>query len=78
LDEVNDQDDHGDDQKDMDETAADVGKQAEQPENGDNDGYPKQHKYLLGSSADGILRPVRTSYGLISLRQRLPREEAPR
>jgi hypothetical protein len=41
---VNDQDDHGNDQKDMDEAAADVAKQAEQPENGDNNGYPKQHK----------------------------------
>jgi hypothetical protein len=34
--EVNDPDDHGDDQKDMDETAADVGKQ----------------EYVLGSQPD--------------------------
>jgi hypothetical protein len=44
---VDDQDDHGDDQKDVNQPAADIAEQTEKPENRDNDGYPKQHKSLL-------------------------------
>jgi hypothetical protein len=43
---VENQDDHGDHQKYMDEPATDVADQSEKPENGDNDGYPKQHENL--------------------------------
>jgi hypothetical protein len=44
--EVEDQDDHGNDQKQVNEPAADIADKAEKPENSDNDGYPKQHEGL--------------------------------
>jgi hypothetical protein len=60
--EVEDQNDNGNDQKQVNEPAADVADQAEKPENGDNDGYPKQHESLPCLSADGnadsALRPL--------------------
>lgn len=68
LDEVDDQDDHSHNYQDVDESAADIGKQPEQPENGDDDGYPKQHVYLLRSARMEILRPARSSYGVLRLR----------
>jgi hypothetical protein len=43
---VEDQDDHGNNQKQVNEPAADVADKAEKPENRDNDGYPKQHENL--------------------------------
>jgi hypothetical protein len=53
TDEVEDQNDHGNNQKQVNEPAADVDEQAEKPKNSDNDGYPKQHESLLCLSADG-------------------------
>jgi hypothetical protein len=47
ADEVEDQDHHGYNQKQVNQPAADVAEQAEKPENRDNDGYPKQHDSLL-------------------------------
>jgi hypothetical protein len=41
---VEDQDDHGNNEKYVNETAADIGEQAKKPENCDDDGYPKQHE----------------------------------
>jgi hypothetical protein len=53
TDEVEDQNDHGDNQKQVNEPAADAAEQAEKPENSDNDGYPKQHECLPCLSAYG-------------------------
>jgi hypothetical protein len=50
---VDDQNDHGNYQKQVNEPAADASEQAEKPENSDNDGYPKQHESLPCLSADG-------------------------
>jgi hypothetical protein len=64
ADEVEDQDDHGYNQKQVNQPAADVTEQAEKPENCDNDGYPKQHESLL-RLADGnanFWRPGRSAY----------------
>jgi hypothetical protein len=47
LNEVEDQDNHGDNQKYVDKAAADIANKAQKPENGDDDGYPKQHEILL-------------------------------
>jgi hypothetical protein len=47
LNEVEDEDDHCDDQKDVDEAAANICEQAEKPENGDDNSDPKQHENLL-------------------------------
>ena len=47
ADEVEDQDDHGDYQKQVNYSATDVTEQTEKPENSDNDGYPEQHESLL-------------------------------
>jgi hypothetical protein len=47
LNEVEDQDHDGNNQKYVYESAADIGKQAEKPKNCDDDGYPKQHENLL-------------------------------
>ena len=44
TDEVEDQNDHGNNQKQVNEAPADAAQQAEKPENSDNDGYPKQHE----------------------------------
>ena len=44
--EVENQDNHGDDHQQVNERAADVAEQAEKPEDGDDDGYPKQHVNL--------------------------------
>jgi hypothetical protein len=38
---VEDQDDHGDYEQQVNEPAADASEQAEKPENGDDDGCPK-------------------------------------
>jgi hypothetical protein len=46
-DEVEDEDDYCNNQKQVNKGAADVGEQAEKPENTDNDGYPKQHGSFL-------------------------------
>jgi hypothetical protein len=44
TDEVEDQNDHGNNQKQVNEAPAYAAQQAEKPENSDNDGYPKQHE----------------------------------
>jgi hypothetical protein len=62
---VEDQDHHGDNQKQVNQPAADVAEQAEKPENRNNDGYPKQHDSLLFLSrmATLILHPCRSIGG---------------
>ena len=47
--EMEDQHNNGDDQKQVNERAADVAEQAEKPEDGNDDGYPKQHENLPNS-----------------------------
>ncbi|VXC30268.1 hypothetical protein ARTHRO8AJ_450039 [Arthrobacter sp. 8AJ] len=47
TDEVEDQDHHCDNQQNVDQAAANVREQSEKPENGDDDGNPKQHESLL-------------------------------
>lgn len=44
--EVEDQDDHGHNQEQVYERAADASKQSEKPKNRENDGNPKQHDGL--------------------------------
>jgi hypothetical protein len=50
---MEDQDDHGDNQKYVYKPAANIGEQAQKPENCNDDGYPKQHKNLLRAFTDG-------------------------
>jgi hypothetical protein len=49
---MEDQNDHRDNQKYVYQPAADIGEQAQKPENCDDDGYPKQHQTLLRSFTD--------------------------
>jgi hypothetical protein len=44
---MEDQDNHRHNQKNVNKAAADIGEQAQKPENCDDDGYPKQHEILL-------------------------------
>jgi hypothetical protein len=51
--EMEDQDDHGDNQKYVYKPAANISEQAQKPENCNDDGYPKQHENLLRAFKDG-------------------------
>jgi hypothetical protein len=50
---MEDQHNHCNNQKYVNKAAADIGEQAQKPENCDDDGYPKQHGTLLGFAWPG-------------------------
>jgi hypothetical protein len=49
---VENQDNHGNNQKQVNEPAADAAEQAQKPENGENNSDPKQHGDFLSSDED--------------------------